>query len=119
MTADDLAVLLQEALWQRQSDGLFVPPRQVAEWGVGAPRLREWQPPAEQRRPCTTGKARFDTPGKAHAALRYIHEHPDPARLYEPTAVTPRCRKCEGYHLTSNSQKVWGKTKTPKQKGLQ
>jgi hypothetical protein len=63
--------------------------------------------------PCTTGKARFPTQHAAKTRLAEIRANPDPARMYEPCA-TIHCRKCDGWHLTSRSPKVWKKAKTVK-----
>lgn len=62
------------------------------------------------RRKCRKGKRGWDTYGAAAAALRYIYDNPDPARLYVPTMVEPRCA-CGQYHLTSKPAKPYAKGK--------
>ena len=62
-------------------------------------------------KPCT--KRRFSSRSGAEKRLEEIWDNPDPACMYLPTRAI-YCSKCQGWHLTSKSGKVWRSGKTPR-----
>lgn len=101
MTDEDLAAQLREGLRQRQNDTLFTPGKR----GEGPLTKPEpWRPPREKERTCSTGKKRFPTHEAASNCLDHIKNgvrDGKEMRMYTPVYVAPRCRKCQGFHVTS------------------
>jgi hypothetical protein len=99
MTGEDLAARLQDELRRRQNETLFLTEREGP-----LPEPEPWKPAPQERRRCSTGKTVFNTIGHARAYLERLHrkiEQGDTSSDYIPLYVAPRCRKCDGYHVTS------------------
>ncbi|WP_158634326.1 hypothetical protein [Amycolatopsis sp. WAC 04197] len=109
MNVDPSAI--QAAIRENQGAASFAPPPAWAAPNIAEPVHDK---PAAARF-CTDGhRLRFPTERAALARLAEIQDRPaDPDRLYNPVRVRD-CRKCGGFHLTSNPGKAWRSGKTPR-----